>query len=54
MGCYICGRNGEEICHHCYQEICHEHAHFVEEISAYLCSNCYEAHINGSANILAE
>ncbi|MCD6447913.1 MAG: hypothetical protein J7L58_02560 [Thermoplasmata archaeon] len=54
MGCYICGDRSVATCHHCYEAICRQHAHFIEEISAYLCDNCYEAHRNGGANILSE
>ncbi|MCD6512603.1 MAG: hypothetical protein J7K61_03270 [Thermoplasmata archaeon] len=54
MGCYICGAKEFTKCHHCYMPVCKEHAHFVEEIGAYLCDSCYEEYLNGSPNILSE
>jgi len=54
MGCYICGAKSVTKCNHCYQEICEEHAHFVEGIDAYLCNNCYVAYSNGSLDVIAE
>ena len=54
MGCYICGAKSVTKCNHCYQEICGEHAHFIEDIDAYLCDNCYVAYSNGSLDVIAE
>jgi len=54
MGCYICGAKSVTKCNHCYQDICKEHAHFVESIGAYLCDNCYLAYKNGSQDVIAE
>jgi len=54
MGCYICGDRRFANCHHCYKEICREHAIFIEDISAYLCQSCYTAYKNGSQDVLAE
>jgi len=54
MGCYICGDRSIAKCHHCYLDICSQHAHFIEEISAYLCQSCYIAYKNGSPNVTAE
>jgi len=54
MGCYVCGARSDATCHHCYQNMCEEHAVFVESISDYLYEGCALAFRNGQADILAE
>jgi len=54
MGCYVCGARSTTTCHHCYEDICNEHSHFIENISSYLCDNCFVAYKNGSQDVIAE